>query len=106
MSTFRQAREEAGLSLDEAASAATSHRMTISKVERGERGVGLDLATRLADAYQVSLDRLAGRDTLAPVVWELDRLRAEAEAAGDTWRASRIEAGWRPLEALLAELDE
>lgn len=72
---LRAARTAAGLSQEAAAEAAGSVQTTISLVEVGARGVGVDLLTRLARVYQMSDAEMAEALRLAGAY--------EAPARGD-----------------------
>lgn len=52
---FRERRKELGWSLADLATRADVHRSTVHMVERGQRGVTLAVAARLARALQMSL---------------------------------------------------
>ncbi|HIY21990.1 MAG TPA: helix-turn-helix domain-containing protein [Candidatus Flavonifractor merdigallinarum] len=58
---IRDLREDADLSQKEVAQLLLCDQSLYSKYERGERPLPLDLAVKLADFYQVSLDYLVGR---------------------------------------------
>ena len=54
-------REDAGLTQAQVAELFLCDQSLYSKYERGERALPLELAIKLADFYQVSLDYLVGR---------------------------------------------
>ncbi len=58
---IRDLREDADLTQKDVADYLLCDQSLYSKYERGERPLPLDLAVRLADYYQVSLDYLVGR---------------------------------------------
>lgn len=58
---IRDLREDADLTQKDVADNLLCDQSLYSKYERGERPLPLDLAVRLADYYQVSLDYLVGR---------------------------------------------
>lgn len=58
---IRDLREDADLSQKEVAQLLLCDQSLYSKYERGERPLPLELAIKLADFYQVSLDYLVGR---------------------------------------------
>ena len=58
---IRNLREDADLSQKEVAQILLCDQSLYSKYERGERPLPLELAMKLADFYQVSLDYLVGR---------------------------------------------
>jgi transcriptional regulator with XRE-family HTH domain len=59
--TLRRLRRQAGLTQEDLGTAVKVGHDTIRKWERGQRTPGLEIATRLADALECSLDELAGR---------------------------------------------
>lgn len=59
---IRQLREERGLSQEEAAKALGVQRVTLSQLENGKRRLTADEAVRCADYFQVSVDRILGRE--------------------------------------------
>lgn len=59
---FAASRHRAGLSQNEASRKSGVAKDTISRIERGAMTPSLPLAMKLAEAYGVSLDALAGRD--------------------------------------------
>ena len=58
---IRDLREDADLTQKQIAEILLCDQSLYSKYERGERILPLDLAVKLADYYQVSLDYLVGR---------------------------------------------
>lgn len=58
---IRDLREDADLTQKQIAEILLCDQSLYSKYERGERVLPLDLAVKLADYYQVSLDYLVGR---------------------------------------------
>ena len=58
---IRDLREDADLTQRQIAEILLCDQSLYSKYERGERVLPLDLAVKLADYYQVSLDYLVGR---------------------------------------------
>ena len=58
---IRDLREDADLTQRQVADILLCDQSLYSKYERGERMLPLDLAIKLADFYQVSLDYLTGR---------------------------------------------
>lgn len=58
----RSIRREQQLSQDELADQCGLHRTYIGAVERGERNITLINAEKIADALQVNLSELVGRD--------------------------------------------
>ena len=58
---IRDLREDADLTQKQIAEVLLCDQSLYSKYERGERVLPLDLAIKLADYYQVSLDYLVGR---------------------------------------------
>lgn len=58
---IRDLREDADLTQTQVAQALSCDQSLYSKYERGERVLPLDLAVKLAELYQVSLDYLVGR---------------------------------------------
>ena len=58
---IRDLREDADLTQKQIAETLLCDQSLYSKYERGERVLPLDLAVKLADYYQVSLDYLVGR---------------------------------------------
>lgn len=58
---IRDLREDADLTQKQIAEAVFCDQSLYSKYERGERALPLDLAVKLADYYDVSLDYLVGR---------------------------------------------
>lgn len=58
---IRDLREDADLTQKQIAEILLCDQSLYSKYERGERVLPLDLAVKLADYYQVSLDYLIGR---------------------------------------------
>lgn len=58
---IRDLREDADLTQKQIAETLLCDQSLYSKYERGERVLPLDLAVKLADYYQVSLDYLFGR---------------------------------------------
>ena len=58
---IRDLREDAELTQKQIAETLLCDQSLYSKYERGERVLPLDLAVKLADYYQVSLDYLVGR---------------------------------------------
>ena len=58
---IRDLREDADLTQKQIAETLLCDQALYSKYERGERVLPLDLAVKLADYYQVSLDYLVGR---------------------------------------------
>ena len=58
---IRDLREDADLTQKQIAETLLCDQSLYSKNERGERVLPLDLAVKLADYYQVSLDYLVGR---------------------------------------------
>lgn len=58
---IRDLREDADLTQTQVAEILLCDQSLYSKYERGERDLPLELATKLADFYQVSLDYLVGR---------------------------------------------
>lgn len=51
-------REHRGLSIADLAKSAGVHRVSISKVEAGDRSLGLEMAQKIASVLQVSVDDL------------------------------------------------
>ncbi|MGZ4563127.1 MAG: helix-turn-helix transcriptional regulator [Mycobacterium sp.] len=79
-----------------------AHTTTIAKIEAGDRAVPIDEAAAIADLFEVSLDKLLGRDLGS----ERDEMYA-FEALLDTarqasWQVSSIETSLRDR---IAELD-
>jgi len=60
-SNVRRIRTERGFSQEELGERAGLHRTYVSSLERGERNVGLDNITKLADALRVSAADLLHR---------------------------------------------
>jgi transcriptional regulator with XRE-family HTH domain len=60
---FKRLREAAGMSQSQLARAAGMPVRTLQQWEQGRRTPLFDAAVRVADALQVSLDDLAGRET-------------------------------------------
>ena len=58
---IRDLREDSDLKQREVASAILCDQSLYSKYERGERPLPLELADKLADLYEVSVDYLIGR---------------------------------------------
>ncbi len=58
---IRDLREDADLTQTQVAEILLCDQSLYSKYERGERDLPLELAVKLADFYQVSLDYLIGR---------------------------------------------
>ena len=58
---IRDLREDADLTQAQVAELLLCNQSLYSKYERGERALPLELAIKLADFYQVSLDYLVGR---------------------------------------------
>ncbi len=58
---IRDLREDADLTQAQVAELLLCDQSLYSKYERGERALPLELAIKLADFYQVSLDYLVGR---------------------------------------------
>ncbi|MCI5691167.1 MAG: helix-turn-helix domain-containing protein [Clostridiales bacterium] len=58
---IRDLREDADLTQQQVAAALLCDQSLYSKYERGLRTLPLELAVKLADLYQVSLDYLVGR---------------------------------------------
>ena len=58
---IRDLREDADLTQAQVAELFLCDQSLYSKYERGERALPLELAIKLADFYQVSLDYLVGR---------------------------------------------
>ena len=58
---IRDLREDSDLKQREVASAILCDQSLYSKYERGERPLPLELADKLADLYEVSVDNLIGR---------------------------------------------
>lgn len=58
---IRDLREDADLTQAQVAEVLLCDQSLYSKYERGERALPLELAMKLADFYQVSLDYLVGR---------------------------------------------
>ena len=58
---IRDLREDADLTQQQVAAALLCDQSLYSKYERGLRTLSLELAVKLADLYQVSLDYLVGR---------------------------------------------
>ena len=56
--TLRDIRVAHGLSLDEVASKAGVHRTSLGLIERGKRGMTLEVATRICQALGVSLSEI------------------------------------------------
>ena len=61
MSALRTARERAGMSQEQAASAIGKEQTEISRWERGRHKPSPETLIRLADLYQCSIDALLGR---------------------------------------------
>ena len=58
---IRDLREDADLTQKEVAELLLCDQSLYSKYERGERALPLEMAIRLADLYEVTLDYLVGR---------------------------------------------
>jgi transcriptional regulator with XRE-family HTH domain len=82
-----------------------AHTTTIAKIEAGDRAVPIDEAAAIADLFEVSLDKLMGRD-LGPERDEKYALEAlEQTARHASWQVSTIESTLRDKAAELATFD-
>jgi transcriptional regulator with XRE-family HTH domain len=82
-----------------------AHTTTIAKIEAGDRAVPIDEAAAIADLFEVSLDKLLGRD-LGPerdVMYAFKALLDTANQA--SWQLSTIETTLRDRAAELATFD-
>jgi transcriptional regulator with XRE-family HTH domain len=82
-----------------------AHTTTIAKIEAGDRAVPVDEAAAIADLFEVSLDKLLGRD-LGPerdLKYALEALEQTARHA--SWQVSTIESTLRDKAAELATFD-
>lgn len=83
VSTISRLRLEAGLTLEDLADRAGLHRTTLGLVERGERGLSLDSAAKLASALDLTLTSLltladASIESVAPGTTPLSPRRLDA----------------------------
>lgn len=99
----RQAREAAGLTQDEVAAIAPIDRSALSNIERGKRGLGADVAERLARVLGVRLEDLLPPPAEVPTVDQLHRrlLALEAQVASLPTRED-LERGLAALQAAIA----
>jgi hypothetical protein len=82
-----------------------AHTTTIAKIEAGDRAVPIDEAAAIADLFEVSLDKLLGRD-LGPERDMMYTMRAALDTARQaSWQMSSIETTLRDRLAELAAFD-
>lgn len=58
------------------------HKSTITKIEKGDRGIRLDMLWAFADIYGISVDALLGRSGRSgDLAWAVSKLTANAQKA-------------------------